>query len=65
MFNIGLPELFVVLVIVLITFGPAKLPAISRALGKSVRDFKAASDQVKEEVRHTASLTTPIEKEKL
>ena len=49
MFNIGLPELLVVLVIVLITFGPSKLPEISRALGKSVRDFKAASDQVKEE----------------
>lgn len=65
MFNIGLPELLVVLVIVLITFGPSRLPDIARALGKSVRDFKSASDQVKEEVRGAASLNASTQKERL
>lgn len=41
MFNqIGLPEVGIVLVIVLLIFGPKRLPAAGRALGKSMREFK-------------------------
>ncbi|MFW5998635.1 MAG: twin-arginine translocase TatA/TatE family subunit [Bacillota bacterium] len=44
MFGLGLPELLVVLVIALVIFGPAKLPKIGKALGKSIREFKKATD---------------------
>ncbi|MFW6309203.1 MAG: twin-arginine translocase TatA/TatE family subunit [bacterium] len=44
MFGLGLPELLVVLVIALVIFGPAKLPKVGEALGKSIREFKKATD---------------------
>ena len=39
-FNIGLPELMIVLVIALIVLGPKKLPAFGRSLGNGMREFK-------------------------
>jgi sec-independent protein translocase protein TatA len=38
--NIGLPEILIVLVIVLVIFGPKKLPDLGRALGTGMREFK-------------------------
>jgi len=39
-----MPELIVILVIVLVVFGAGRLPEIGGALGKSIRNFKRASD---------------------
>jgi sec-independent protein translocase protein TatA len=39
-FNIGVPELIIVLVIALIVLGPKKLPDAGRALGSGLREFK-------------------------
>ena len=41
MFNgIGPPELLIVLVIVLVIFGPKRLPGLGRSLGSGLREFK-------------------------
>ncbi len=48
MFNIGLPELLIIVVIALIVFGPNKLPELARAFGKAMREFKKATEEVKE-----------------
>jgi sec-independent protein translocase protein TatA len=37
---IGLPEILILLVIVLLIFGPKKLPELGRSLGKGMREFK-------------------------
>ena len=39
-FNIGLPELMIVLIIALIVLGPKKLPDFGRSLGNGMREFK-------------------------
>jgi sec-independent protein translocase protein TatA len=39
-FGIGATELIIVLVIVLIIFGPKKLPQLGRSLGGGLREFK-------------------------
>ena len=39
-----MPELIIILVIVLVVFGAGRLPEIGGALGKSIRNFKKASD---------------------
>jgi sec-independent protein translocase protein TatA len=38
--NVGLPELLIVLVVVLLIFGPKKLPQLGRSLGGGMREFK-------------------------
>jgi sec-independent protein translocase protein TatA len=40
--NFGLGELSLILVLVLLLFGPGKLPQVAQSLGNSVRNFKAA-----------------------
>jgi sec-independent protein translocase protein TatA len=40
--NIGLPELLVILVIVVVIFGAAKLPQLGKGLGDGIRNFKDA-----------------------
>lgn len=44
--NIGVPGLILILVLALIVFGPNKLPEIGRAFGKSLREFKRATDGI-------------------
>ena len=39
----GIPELLLILVIVLIIFGPGKLPQIGEALGRTIRNFRKSS----------------------
>lgn len=51
MFNVGPEELLLVLLIALIVFGPKRLPEIGRTVGKALREFRRASDGVREEVR--------------
>ena len=44
---IGMPELVIILVIALIIFGPRKLPELGRSLGKSIGEFKKASNELR------------------
>jgi sec-independent protein translocase protein TatA len=45
--SIGMPEMLVILVIALIIFGPRKLPELGKSLGKSLAEFKRASNELK------------------
>jgi sec-independent protein translocase protein TatA len=53
--SIGMPELIIIFVIALIIFGPRKLPELGRSLGKSLAEYKKASNELKstleEEIR--------------
>jgi sec-independent protein translocase protein TatA len=53
--SIGMPELIIIFIIALIIFGPRKLPELGRSLGKSLAEFKKASNELKstleEEIR--------------
>lgn len=46
--NLGPTELIIILVIVIIIFGAGKLPEIGGALGKGIREFKAATKEAEE-----------------
>ena len=48
MFNIGIPELLIIVAIALIVFGPNKLPELAKAFGRAMREFKKATEEVKE-----------------
>ena len=59
MFGFGVPELLIILSIVLVVFGAGKLPEIGSAFGKSIRNFKKASEG-KDEIEINSNKETVI-----
>ena len=47
--NLGTPELLVILVIVLLVFGGARLPKLARSLGQAQKEFKEGLSEADEE----------------
>jgi sec-independent protein translocase protein TatA len=45
MFGIGIKELVIILVIVLIIFGPAILPNLGGSIGKAIKNFRKSTDE--------------------
>jgi sec-independent protein translocase protein TatA len=43
MFNLGMSELVLILVIALVVFGPGKLPEVGKAIGKGIQEFRQAT----------------------
>ena len=48
MFGLGLQELILILVVALVIIGPKKLPDLARSLGKALREFRSATDDIKQ-----------------
>ncbi|HHX95988.1 MAG TPA: twin-arginine translocase TatA/TatE family subunit [Clostridia bacterium] len=59
MFSIGTTELILILVLVLILFGPGKLPEVGRSMGKAWREFKKAKDELAEELEDEPESESP------
>lgn len=51
MFGFGMPELVIILVIMLVIFGPGKLPQLGASLGGALRSFKKASEGETREIK--------------
>jgi sec-independent protein translocase protein TatA len=55
-----LPEIIIVLVIILIIWGPGKLPSVGGAIGKGIREFRQhSSDEHEAAAGSTTAPTTP------
>ena len=48
-FNIGLPEMIIIGVLVILLFGAKRLPELARSLGRSIKEFKHATQGLKDE----------------
>ena len=63
MFGIGFQEMLIILVVVLIFFGPKRLPDLAKSLGKGIAEFKKASDEVRkgieDAVKEESTTETP------
>lgn len=68
--NIGVPGLILILIVALVIFGPNKLPEIGRAFGKSIREFKKATEgladgfkeEIKEEIKEVKAEEVNLKK---
>ena len=49
-FGMGPGELLLIFLLVLIVFGPGKLPEIGSALGKGIKEFRKATDEITQEL---------------
>ena len=50
-FNLGIPEVIIILGVALVIFGPKKLPELGRNLGKGLRNFKDSLTSAAGEVK--------------
>jgi len=48
-------EIFIILVVVLVLFGAKKIPEMAKGLGKGMREFRKATDDIKKELSDSSS----------
>ena len=53
--NLGGGEVLVIVFVILLFFGPKKIPELARGLGRAMREFKDASDNVKREITESVN----------
>jgi len=54
-FNLGGGEIFVVLMFVLLFFGSKRIPEVARNLGRGIRQFKNAADDIQRDITDSVS----------
>jgi len=55
MFGIGMPELLIILGLALVILGPKKLPDLARGLGRAMKEFRRATDDMRESLHEETS----------
>ncbi|MCX6173140.1 MAG: twin-arginine translocase TatA/TatE family subunit [Ignavibacteriales bacterium] len=60
--NIGGGELFLIVLVFVILFGAKKIPELAQGLGKGIREFKKALNDVQEEIKITNTIESKDEK---
>ncbi|MEX0821255.1 MAG: twin-arginine translocase TatA/TatE family subunit [Rhodothermales bacterium] len=48
--SLGMPEIILIFLVVLLVFGAKRIPEIARGLGKGIREFKDATNDIKSEL---------------
>src|SRR6266403_4900448 len=64
-FNLGGGEVLLILAIVLILFGAKKLPELAKGFGQGIKEFKKATDNASEGMRHAIEETLPVASRRL
>jgi TatA/E family protein of Tat protein translocase len=54
--SLGVPELLLIFILVLIVFGPRRIPEIGRTLGKALGEFRKATDDLKSTIEREVRL---------
>jgi sec-independent protein translocase protein TatB len=60
-FNLGMSEIVVILVVALVFLGPKKLPELASGLGKMIRELRKATSDIKNEIQLDETISKPLE----
>ena len=55
--NLGLTEMLLIGVVLLLFFGPSRLPELGKSIGKGIQEFKKASKEITDSVNNDVSDT--------
>jgi sec-independent protein translocase protein TatA len=58
--NLGGPDLFIILLIVLVLFGAKKLPDLARSLGQSMSEFRKGREDIDRELHNTGAESSQL-----
>jgi sec-independent protein translocase protein TatA len=50
--NLGAPEILLIMLVILIFFGPKKIPDLARGLGQGLREFRKASREIQDGIEN-------------
>jgi len=53
MWNMGMPEIIFIALVIILLFGAKKLPEIGSALGKAIREFKKAGNDIQKDIKES------------
>ncbi len=62
MFGLGTQELIFIIIIILILFGPKKIPELMQSLGRGLREFRKAKDEIQKDINEALN-STPKEED--
>ncbi len=62
MFGIGNAEILLIFIAILLLFGAKKLPELAKGMGKGIKEFKKAQNEIEEEFKSAADETPKKEK---
>src|SRR5437870_3080904 len=60
MFGLGMGELLVILAVALLVLGPKRLPEMATGLGKAIRDFRRATQDIKSQLEVDETVAKPL-----
>ncbi|MCX7834371.1 MAG: twin-arginine translocase TatA/TatE family subunit [Ignavibacteria bacterium] len=52
MFGLGTQELIFIIIVILILFGPKKIPELMQSLGKGLREFRKAKEEIQKDINN-------------
>jgi sec-independent protein translocase protein TatA len=55
LFNLGAPEIILVLLVILVLFGAKKIPEMMQGLGKGIKEFKKATRDIESEITNAGN----------